>query len=464
MTQTKTKDTTNLFNKYDQPGPRYTSYPTVPYWSPNQNPSPEKWIHEMRNQFNLANKKDVGASIYIHVPYCRSQCSYCGCNTQILKNNQILENYVDCLLTEWNLYQRNLQLTSPIKLEELHLGGGSPNILSHELLTKLIEGISKDVTMGENQEFSIEVDPRNTTLTQLQLLRTLDFRRISIGVQDFDPKVMKIINRVQSFEQVSSITQAARKLGFHSINFDLIFGLPLQTEETTERTFELVKQLKPDRIAYYSYAHVPWIKPSQRLFSQDEIPTGEQKRKLYELGRSLLLDFGYQEIGMDHFALEQDSLYQASIQNKLHRNFMGYTNKERIPLIGLGASSIGDTWTAFAQNEKITKLYQQKIENGILPIFHGHLLDPEDQILRRHILNIMTKFHTQWNDNELWTDWLDNVPVKLAELEKDQLVMLTPTSCTVTKKGRPFLRNICMAFDAKLGRIKPKDQLFSKTV
>jgi oxygen-independent coproporphyrinogen-3 oxidase len=236
--------------------------------------------------------------------------------------------------------------------------------------------------------------------------------------------------------------------------------------QSVRRTIESVRVLRPDRIAYYAYAHVPWIKPGQRRFTEADLPTGDLKRELYELGRRMLEEEGYREIGMDHFALESDALWQSTRASTLHRNFMGYTARQVAPLIGLGVSAIGDSWTAFAQNEKLVETYQARVEKGELPILRGHLLDDEDRILRRHLLNLMTRFETCWppNDRELSVPFLDSVSERLSELGRDGLVELTPSSCRVTLQGRPFLRNICMAFDARLTRQAPSTQLFSKTI
>lgn len=454
--------TIDLVEKYNKPGPRYTSYPTVPYW--NNDLEPTVWIQQLQQQIALARDKNLGAALYIHIPFCKILCTYCGCNTQVVRNESILADYVDAVLQEWDLYHEHLNLSNPIQLEELHLGGGTPNILPVPILEKLLAGILKRVDVLPDHEFSIEIDPRSTSEEQLQLLYDFGFRRISIGVQDFDPVVMKVVNRVQSVEQVQIATQLARKIGFKSVNFDLIYGLPCQTKDSIKMTFERVRELSPDRIAFYSYAHVPWIKAGQRLFAEEDIPVGVAKRQLYELGRELLLTNGYHEIGMDHFAQEGDTLFISAKQKSLHRNFMGYTNKERIPLMALGASAIGDTWTALAQNEKNYRLYQDKVVNRQFPIIHGHLLNDEDKILRRHILNLMTKMETTWSPTNLWTDWLDKVTPLLNEFKTDGLITLEAGKCQITPLGEPFVRNICMAFDARLASKNPTTNLFSQTI
>jgi oxygen-independent coproporphyrinogen-3 oxidase len=313
-------------------------------------------------------------------------------------------------------------------------------------------------------ELSLEADPRVTTRAHLEALARLGFRRLSLGIQDFDHRVQETVHRVQSVEQVREVTEAARSLGFESVNYDLIYGLPFQTRASVERTIEAVRELRPDRIAFYAYAHVPWIKPSQRRFTEADLPAGDEKRALYELGRGVLEQAGYREVGMDHFALETDGLWKASQNGCLHRNFMGYTSRNVSPLIGLGVSAIGDSWGAFAQNEKLLETYQERVAKGELPLLRGHVLTAEDRVLRLHILNLMTRLATDWADESRYAPFLDEVPAKLAELAGDGLIELGPRSCKVSERGRPFLRNVCMAFDARLARHAPATQLFSKTI
>jgi len=269
---------------------------------------------------------------------------------------------------------------------------------------------------------------------------------------------------VQSEQQVLEVTQAARALGFDSINYDLIYGLPLQTPDSVRATMDAICRLRPDRIALYGYAHVPWIKPGQRRFTEIDLPEGEHRRALYELSREWLQAEGYREIGLDHFALPSDSLWQAQRSGSLHRNFMGYTTAFTRPLIGLGVSAIGDAGDAFAQNEKDLQRYHERLAQGELPIQRGHLLDAEDQVLRRHILRLMTRLETQWDAPQEYTGYLATLPTRLAEPLADGLVELDARRCRVTEMGRPFLRNICMAFDARLARRLPGKVLFSRTV
>jgi oxygen-independent coproporphyrinogen-3 oxidase len=450
----------SLFRKYNVAGPRYTSYPTVPYWT--DSPTESQWIESISQALTEGRRQGAGAALYIHIPFCESLCTYCGCNTRITRNHGVARPYVESLLKEWSLYRS--RLGSDIELSEIHLGGGTPTFLSADDLKYLIEGILGPIQVSQKFEFSVEADPRVTSKGQLEVLSQLGFRRLSLGIQDFDPKVQEIVHRIQSKEQVGEITQMARDLGYNSINYDLIYGLPFQTQKSIRDTVEVVRNLKPDRIAFYGYAHVPWIKPSQRRFTEADLPSGDEKRALYELGRKLLEEVGYAEIGMDHFALAQDSLWGAYQEGTLHRNFMGYTSRFVTPLMALGVSAIGDSGQCFAQNEKLVETYQSRVEMGEIPIQRGHMLTSEDQLIRRHILNLMTRMETDWNDPTLQTPHLALALEKLVELQRDGLVELTSHSCRVTPQGRPFMRNVCMAFDARLAEKAPDSQLFSKTI
>ena len=459
------KPSSDLLKKYNVPGPRYTSYPTVPYW--DTNPTADQWIESIDQALREGEAQSVGAALYVHIPFCQSLCTYCGCNTRITRNSEVGKPYVDTVLKEWDLYLTRLGRTTvanALPVTELHLGGGTPTFLSPSELERLVDGILSRARVLSGAEFSIEADPRVTSEEHLKTLAKLGFRRLSLGVQDFDPRVQDIVHRVQSEEMVRGTTELARTHGFTSVNYDLIYGLPLQTLDSVRETVDAVKRLRPDRIAFYAYAHVPWIKPSQRRFTEADLPSGDEKRALYEMGREMLEQVGYREIGMDHFALETDSLWAASKNGSLHRNFMGYTSRQVSPLIGLGVSSIGDSWRVFAQNEKLLETYQQRVTQGELPLLRGHVLNEEDQVLRRHVLNLMTRMKTEWNEREVYSPYLETVNERLEELVADGLVKLGNRSCQVHEEGRAFLRNICMAFDARLVRQAPTTQLFSKTM
>ena len=451
----------DLIQKYNIPGPRYTSYPTVPFWDA-EDIAMADWIKTLRKAFNESNQEE-GISLYIHMPYCESLCTFCACHKHITKRHSVEEPYITTILKEWQLYCDILDGKPRIK--EIHLGGGTPTFFSPQQLTRLIDGIFKRAEKSKNYSFSFEGHPNNTTEEHLQTLYDLGFKRNSFGVQDYDPVVQKAIHRIQPFEVVERVTSASRRIGYDSVSHDLVFGLPFQTENSIRNTIQTTIRIKPDRIAYYSYAHVPWIKGvGQRGFDENDLPKDSQKRFLYELGKQLFFDNGYEEIGMDHFALPSDSLYKAIGTGTLHRNFMGYTAEKTKLMIGLGASSISDSWYSFVQNEKNIDDYTRKVEQGKLPVFRGHLLNDSDLVIRRHILNIMCQLQTSWEDPKLYVDEIPEVVNRLAEIEKDGLIEIDGFSLRVKQEGRMFLRNICMAFDLRLIENKPATRIFSMTI
>ena len=449
-----------LVDKYNVAGPRYTSYPTVPYWDKSTF-SLEQWKASLKQSF-IENKSE-GLSLYIHLPFCESLCTFCGCNKRITKQHGVEIPYIEAVLAEWKLYVELLGETPIIK--ELHLGGGTPTFFSPEHLKYLIKGILSKATVAEDYEFSFEGHPNNTTAWHLVTLYNLGFRRVSFGVQDYSPRVQKAINRIQHFDNVKYVTNIARKVGYTSVGHDIIFGLPFQTLEDVSDTISKTEELKPDRIAFYSYAHVPWIKGNvQRGFKDDDLPNASLKREQYKLGKTLLENYGYHEIGMDHFALPTDELYKATQMGQLHRNFMGYTTTTSKVMIGLGVSSISDSWYGFAQNVKTIEAYYRIIANNTIPVFRGHILNEEDIIIRTHILNLMCRFETSWEEDHMKFDELVDSITKLKDLEVDGLLYFQNNGLVVTEKGRPFIRNICMAFDLHLQRKQPETQLFSMTI
>lgn len=447
----------SLINKYNVPGPRYTSYPTVPQW--NRTPEGDEWKKLVKNTFETFYDAE-GICLYIHLPYCESLCTYCGCNTRITVNHAVERPYIDAVLNEWNLYL-NLFPFQP-KIKEIHLGGGTPTFFSPENLAYLIESILSKSKLTDSPDFSFEGHPNNTSFQHLKTLREFGFNRVSFGVQDMDLKVQDAIHRIQPRENVTQVVNWSRELGYESVNIDLVYGLPFQTLKSVAKTIDDLLEWKPDRIAYYSYAHVPWMKPGQRKFTEVDLPQGEEKRALYEYGRSRLEEAGYIEIGMDHFALATDPLFEAYQNGKLHRNFMGYTTTDSHLLIGLGVSAISDAWQAFNQNAKTVEDYMAKINTGKFAHFKGHVLTVDEQEIRRHIKDLMCTFQTKYTEDSLLNKMLTFQESIYSELINDELITNTNGKLEITLKGKPFVRNICMMIDPKLDKIT--ENQFSKTI
>lgn len=445
-----------LLRKYNVPGPRYTSYPAVPHWT--NGPSREEWSDHVTAAFDRSNAAQ-GISVYVHLPFCESLCTYCGCTTRITVNHGVEEPYIHAVLKEWRMYRALFQGTPRIR--ELHLGGGTPTFFSAANLRRLVEGLLDGCILTADAELGFEGHPRSTSAEHLQVLHELGFRRVSIGIQDFDPRVQTVINRVQPFAEVQRVFDDARHIGYRSINADLIYGLPLQTERSIRLTMGRTLALRPDRIAFYGYAHVPWVKPGQRRYTEADLPADAAKRALYELGRELLEEAGYEEVGMDHFALPGEALHNSMRDGTLHRNFMGYTPVRTELLIGLGVSSISDAWTSYAQNLKVVEDYLQCVSRNELPVFRGHELSPMDLVVRELILDLMCRSEADvsplgW-DNE-------RTEHELADLVNDGIVQVTGTRIRITREGHPCVRNVCMAIDPRMRDQNPQRPVFSRTI
>jgi oxygen-independent coproporphyrinogen-3 oxidase len=449
-----------LLAKYNTSVPRYTSYPTVPFWkelTPDQ-----YWEENFRENFIKQNSQG-GISLYLHLPFCESLCTYCGCNKKITTNHSVEEEYIDTILKEWQLYRKLMDETPVIR--ELHLGGGTPTFFSPRNLQRLIEGILKDASVHEDYEFGIEGHPNNTTDAHLKTLYQLGFRRISFGVQDNDPVVQRAINRIQPVANVRRVTEKAREIGFRSVNYDLIYGLPFQTLAGEAKTLDETIELRPDRIAFYSYAHVPWKSKAQRLFDENDLPSPELKTQLYLLAQEKFKAGGYFDIGMDHFALPQDDLYKAWKNGKLHRNFMGYTTTHTSFLLGLGVSSITDTGTAYSQNHKELANYLRLINEGEFAANKGCFLTETDVALKNYILQTACKGKVIFREED--AELLQQFPLQhLQQVAEDGLIELNENGFTVLDTGRQYLRNICQSFDEKWWEAEDTiaSNLFSKSV
>ena len=451
----------HLVKKYNVPSPRYTSYPTVPYWD-SRSYNTHKWKDSVLKCFKESHQ-DQGISLYIHLPFCENLCTFCGCHKRITKNHSVELPYLESVLKEFELYV-HLFGQKPI-IKQIHLGGGTPTFFSAENLKHFLTGIFKLSHKHDAIEFSFEGHPNNTTKNHLNTLKQLGFNRVCYGVQDYNTKVQKAINRIQPFQKVVEAHYNAKICGYESIGHDLVYGLPFQTLDDVVYTISKTISLRPDRIAYYSYAHVPWVKGNgQRGFKDQDLPKPKQKQEQYEVGRKMLIDAGYVEIGMDHFALPQDQLSQAKQDGTIHRNFMGYTASKTKLLIGLGVSSISDSWYGFSQNVKTVEDYQLLVQQSKFPLLRGHILTDEDLIVRQHILNLMCTFKTSWKSDALYFKELPQVLIRLLEMICDDLVIVDADSIEVTQKGRPFVRNVCVSFDLRLQRQQPETRIFSMSV
>ncbi len=448
----------SLIAKYDQPVPRYTSYPTVPHWQ-NTAPTQAAWLNAVNQQM----EGGAEVSLYIHLPFCEKLCTYCGCNKRITINHNVEHPYIDAVLAEWRIYVHSLE-KRPV-LKELHLGGGTPTFFAPATLRRLMEGILKHADIADEHSFGFEAHPNSTTKEHLDTLAAFGFNRISIGVQDFNPNILKIINRDQEEKEVIRLVEQSRKAGYSSINFDIIYGLPNQQREDIVRTVGKIREMRPERIAFYGYAHVPWVSPGQRAYDESHLPRGRAKWQLYETGRELLEKEGYKDIGLDHFSLPSDDLYLAYDNQELHRNFMGYTTANTPVTIALGCSSIGDSWNIYVQNEKKVENYQNILlfENR-LPIVKGHELSPDDQIIRRHILNLMCKGFTEWRAESQRCEALERAVGLWDEMAADGILDRSPYRVEVAAAGKPFLRNICLPLDDHYWQRKPEGSTFSQAI
>lgn len=448
-----------LIEKYNVAVPRYTSYPTVPHWRPDTF-DVDAYLRKLVDGFPAAN--DQGLSLYVHLPFCERLCTYCGCNTRITINHKVEGPYIESVLGEWSMY-RNLFSHTP-KIKEIHLGGGTPTFFSPENLHRLVSGLLRDTLVDEGASFSFEAHPANTTEEHLRVLRAHGFDRLSLGVQDFNPVVQKAINRFQTPEDVGRVTGEARALGYRSVNYDLVYGLPFQTLDSVMEAVEEVFRLNPDRIAFYSYAHVPWKHKGQRAYDERHLPDAELKLELFMRGRERLLEAGYEAIGFDHFARPSDSLFKAYESGSMHRNFMGYTDLHTAYTIALGVSSIGDIGTGFCQNVKTVEGYRSKIEKGEWPIFKGHILDEEEMFIRRHILNLTCRGATSWKDApEAERVYMAGRMPLLDGIERDGLVNREEGFVGLTDLGKFFVRNVCAVFDRNY-EISSGEQMFAKGV
>ncbi|WKV12607.1 oxygen-independent coproporphyrinogen III oxidase [Marivirga harenae] len=448
----------SLSTKYNKAIPRYTSYPTVPHWK-LKSPNMDEWLKEVKSVYFSQQEKSL--SIYIHLPFCESLCTYCGCNKRITKNHSVEEQYIESLLSEWKTYINAIE-EKPV-IRNLHLGGGTPTFFSSKNLHRLLASILGTSEIHPQKAFSFEGHPNNTTYEQLKTLTDLGFDRVSYGVQDFNLKVQKAIHRIQPIENVRKSTQWARELGFDSVNYDLIYGLPFQTLENIEENIEKVKEFKPERIALYSYAHVPWKSKAQRGYGDEDLPKPEEKLAMYLRAKAMLNEMGYINIGMDHYALPEDELTIAKEDGYLNRNFMGYTTDQNQMMIGLGCSAISCTGTAFVQNEKVVERYQTAVLKKELPLIIGHYLTNEEKTSARLINQLICNGKADFSINNFSMELWEDAKLELEEMQNDGLLEVDDYFLKVTEKGMLFVRNVCSLFDPKLKQRSDKPQ-FSQSI
>ena len=471
--------TVELIKRHDRPGPRYTSYPTANEFTPAF--GPDDYLERLTE---ADARTDEPLSLYVHLPFCKTRCSFCACNVVITRREDVVRRYLEYLEREISMIAQRLPHRRQVI--QYHWGGGTPTHLTPEQMRALQAVVRTHFTVrtqsnsqefaessiDEDAEVAVEVHPRVTTHEHIDVLRELGFNRLSMGVQDFDPVVQKLVNRNQTEEQTRELFEYSRRAGFDSINFDLIYGLPQQTPESFARTISSVIEMRPERIACYSYAFVPWIKPHQKAITQEMLPPGELKIQLFLIARRMFLEAGYEAIGMDHFAVPEDELARAASQGVLHRNFMGYTTKRAPDMIAVGISGIGDIGGAYAQNTKKLSVYYAALDAGRPPIERGFRLSEDDQVRRFVITALMCNMQVRFAEVErrFGIAFEDYFREELEQLQAPEgavcqgFAEITPEGIFVQPLGRLFIRNIAMHFDAYLKRKHAEHPVFSRTV
>ncbi len=449
----------DLIKKYDRPGPRYTSYPPATEFTESVTEE------DYKKKLLESNKRKTPLSLYFHIPFCESGCYYCGCNIIISHRKGIERPYLERVYKEMDMLVPLIDKSR--KVVQLHWGGGTPNYLDSQEIEEFMGEIRKRFEFDEDAEISIEIDPRYATDEQLETIRRVGFNRISMGLQDLDERVQRAVNRIQPYSLMVDIMRKLRDLGFQSINIDLIYGLPYQTRESFERTVEKVIELDPDRVAVYSFAYVPWVKPIQKHIDPKTLPSPEEKLNILEMVIEKFQDAGYVYIGMDHFAKPTDELAIAQKEGKLWRNFQGYTTKKGVELIGIGATSIGMLYDSYFQNYKTLRDYNNAIDSGRLATFRGYILNDDDFIRREVIMDIMCNLGVEFEKiekmfNIKFEDYFEKELEELKELEEDGLIEIKNRKIKITPVGRMLIRNVAMVFDVYLRN--KKELKFSRTI
>ena len=442
-----------LTPKYDRPGPRYTSYPPAPHFTDDITGATARDVYRARG------RGSPPLSLYAHLPFCESLCTYCGCNVIISRNHTIVERYLAGLAKEITLAADALS-GGPMEVVQFHLGGGTPTYFAPEELERLHGLVTQRFTFRADAELALEVDPRVTTRAHLETLARLGFRRISMGIQDFDPEVQRAVHREQSVEETERLIRDARELGFTSVNVDLMYGLPFQTLDRFKHTLDLVLgRLAPDRVALFGYAHVPWLKSHQRKIEEDTLPKAPERLGLFQSGVEAFVGAGYEFVGFDHFAKPTDDMAIARKTGDLHRNFMGFHTSSGSDMVAFGITGIGDVSGVYLQNRHALSAWERDLEDGVLPVQRGYRRTKDDEVRGTIIQELTCNGRTTVAQLEAagspWrTAWAGEL-ARLAPMVEDGLLVIDDEGIRVTPLGRLFVRNVCMVFDAHLGKVPP---------
>jgi oxygen-independent coproporphyrinogen III oxidase len=452
-----------LLKKYDRPGPRYTSYPTAPLFTSDF--TAEDYNEEILRTNGPEAASDV--SLYFHFPFCDTLCYFCGCTMMVTRDRSRIDEYITYL-------KREIDLIAPLiaprrKVTQIHWGGGTPTHLSPEQILDIAGYIERSFRIDPDVEMSVEIDPRELTQKHLGTLRHVGFNRMSMGVQDFNPQVQQAVNRIQPEEMTFEVLKWATALDFDSINIDLMYGLPFQTTDSFNDTLQRVLKFQPDRIAVFNYAHVPWLKPHQKLIRQEDLPTPDQKLMILKATIEFLTAHGYEYIGMDHFAKPSDEMARAQKEHSLYRNFQGYSTRSGADLYGFGMSSISHFEMVYAQNAKGLQEYYKAIDGGMPATRVGYRMTSDDQVRKHVIMRLMCDLQLEKKSVEdlfgiAFDEYFAEAVEALSRLEADGLVVLSPGHIRIVGAGRLLLRNVAMCFDAYLERLSEGKPIFSRTV
>jgi oxygen-independent coproporphyrinogen III oxidase len=454
-------DIKQLVEKYNVPVPRYNCYPAPPYWE-SKSIDTKKWLKAVLKAFEKSNANS-GMSLYVHMPFCDSSCTFCGFEKRVTQNHFVEEIYIDALNRQWQMYLENFG-EKPLA-QRIHMGGGTPTFFSPANLDHLFSLLMPSLILSDEVEMCFEGHPNSTSIEHLKVLHNHGFRSVSYGVQDFNENILKAINRIQPFENVRNAVDNARQAGFNNIKFDLIYGLPFQTSTSIKETIRKVGDFMPDSIAFYSFIHVPWERPVQKGLKENTLPQGVKKRNLFEIGKEELLKLGYHQVGIDHFALKSDPLYDAYVEKRISRGFAGYTTSKTDLMVGLGAMAISDAGTAYAQNVISVEDFHDQVFANVLPLSKIHYLSTEDLLLKEFIHDIMCKEEASWSQ-ELFDTLNPDAKYEVIQIQKDGLIDVSTKGFVVTEKGKPFIRNICMIFDSRHHKhtLSKSQAMFSKSI